>query len=182
LALFAQGPALVLNQPGQAPLPNTIRLGDEDKGEIPQEVTARVTIKNTSAVTEENVSLNGVPALSYHSASHALQALPVGVVGTLPNGRRLSGSGSRSDSRIHGPRRGQRGIRLLPAGSLLGLGVHWDEYQSGVGTLTALPTAMLWLSLHRVNPGLIKAGLDTEISGTVTNRSLTRRLKWTAGG
>jgi len=123
------------------------------------------------------VSLNGVPALSYHSASHALQALPVGVVEPCPMGRSvlLPREPKRRSNTRSAP--AGTGIRLLPAGSLLRLGVHWTNISQGVGTLTALPTAMLWLSLHRVNPGLIKAGLDTEISGTVTNRSLTQTIE-----
>jgi len=174
----ANGPALVLNQPGQPPLPNTIRLGDEEKGEIAQEVTALVRIRNTSAVTEENVSLNGVPALSYHSASHALQALPVGVVGTLPNGTIGSlapGAEAKVEYTIRAGGNGEFDFspQVLSSDSV-STGTNISQ---GVGTLTALPTAMLWLSLHRVNPGLIKAGLDTEISGTVTNRSLTQTIE-----
>jgi hypothetical protein len=172
------GPALVLNQPGRPPLPNTIRLGDEDKGEIPQEVTALVTIKNTSAVTEENVSLNGIPALSYHSASHALQALPVGVVGTVPNGTIGSlapGAEAKVEYTVRAAGNGEFDFspQVLSSDSV-STGTNISQ---GVGTLTALPTALLWLSLHRVNPGLIRAGLDTEISGTVTNRSLTQTIE-----
>jgi hypothetical protein len=164
------GPPLVLNQAGQPPLPNTIRLADEDNGEIPQEVIARVRIKNTSAVTEENVSLNGIPALSYHSASHALQALPVGVTGTLPDGTIGSlapGAEAKLEYTVRAAGNGEFDFspQVLSSDSV-SVGTNVSQ---GVGTLTVLPTALLWLSLHRVNPGLIRAGLDTEISGTVTN-------------
>jgi len=174
----ANGPALELNQPGQPPLPNTIRLADEDKGEIPKEVTARVRIKNTSGVTQENVSLNGVPALSYHSASHALQALPVGVTGTLPDGTIGSlapGAEAKLEYTVRAAGNGEFDFspQILSSDSV-STGTNVSQ---GIGTLTVLPTALLWLSLHRVNPGLIRAGLDTEISGTVTNRSLTRTIE-----
>jgi hypothetical protein len=172
-----EGEPLVLNEPGQSPQANTIRLKDEDNGEVPQDVTALVTIKNISGQTEEDVSLNGVPALSYHSATHATQALPVGVTEPLPSeaiGTLAAGAEAEVEYTVHVTANGEFDFspQVLSSDS-----ASATEVSQGVGTLTVLPTALLWLSLHRVDPGLIRAGTKTEIAGTVTNRSLTQTIE-----
>jgi hypothetical protein len=179
VAWLQGGQPLVLSQPGQAPQPNTIKLADGEKEEVPQDVTAQVTVKNTSGVTEENISFNGIPALSYHSPGDARQALPIGVTsGPTPSATieaLAPGATAKVTFNVHVTGNGVFDFspQLLSSDeSSLGTNVS-----QGVGTLTALPTALLWLSLHRVGTGLVQAGTTVEISGTVVNRSLTQTIE-----
>ena len=173
------GKPVALNQPGGPSQPNTIRLADVEKGEVPQDVTAQVTVTNTSGIAEENVSLNGIPALSYHNPSDARQALPVGVTSgptpSTPIETLAPGAHATVSFTVHVTANGV--FDFSPQVLSSDEGSAGTSVSQGVGTLTALPTALVWLSLHRVSPGLIRAGTKTEISGTVTNRSLTQAIE-----
>ena len=61
------GSPLVLRAPRPEPLPDTLRLADADAGEVPQDITAKVIVKNVSGVEQDHVSMNGVPPFSYHT-------------------------------------------------------------------------------------------------------------------
>jgi hypothetical protein len=179
VAWLKGGQPLVLEQPGQKPQANTLKLADEEHGEIPQDVTARVTVTNTSGITEENVSLNGIPALSYHNAGDARQALPVGVTaGPKPGaniGTLAPGESAEVEFTVHVTNNGV--FDFSPQVLSSDAGSSGTSVSQGVGTLTVLPSALLWVSLHRVGTGLVRAGADVEISGTVTNRSLSQTIE-----
>jgi hypothetical protein len=179
VAWLKGGQPLVLEQSGQKPQPNTLKLADEAKGEVPQDVTAKVTVTNTSGITEEDVSLNGIPALSYHNASNARQALPVAVTaGPTPSGDIGTLEPEESveiEFTVHVTNNGV--FDFSPQVLSSDAGSSGTSVSQGVGTLTVLPSALLWVELHRVDPGLIKAGTTTEISGTISNRSLTQTIE-----
>jgi len=179
VAWLKGGQPLVFEQPGQNPQPNTLKLADEAKGEVPQDVTAKVTVTNTSGITEEDVSLNGIPALSYHNASDARQALPVAVTaGPTPSGDIGTLEPEESveiEFTVHVTNNGV--FDFSPQVLSSEAGSSGTSVSQGVGTLTVLPTALLWVELHRVDTGLIRAGTTTEISGTITNRSLTQTIE-----
>jgi hypothetical protein len=179
VAWLKGGQPLVLEQSGQKPQPNTLKLADEAKGEVPQDVTAKVTVTNTSGITEEDVSLNGIPALSYHNASDARQSLPVAVTaGPTPSGDIGTLEPEESveiEFTVHVTNNGV--FDFSPQVLSSDARSSGTSVSQGVGTLTVLPSALLWVELHRVDPGLIRAGTETEIAGTVTNRSLTQTIE-----
>lgn len=80
------GNPVVLTAKGRSPQQDTLQLADDDKGEIAQEVTVRVTVRNSSKKTLTNVSINGRPSFSYADAANVRQVLPIGITsGPKPN-------------------------------------------------------------------------------------------------
>lgn len=174
------GKPILLEVPGKPSLPDTIRLADADDGEVPQDVIAVVRIKNTSTVTQRSISVNGIPALSYHVPVQATQVLPVGVTGG-PTPSRSPGDLAPGETaapinyRVHVTNNGA--FDFSPQVLSSSDGTDNTEVSQGVGTITVLPTALLWLSLHKVGSGSVRAGTQQGLSGTLTNRSLTQAVE-----
>jgi hypothetical protein len=178
VAFKRNGQPLVLDEPGHAPLADTLRLADNDDGEIPQDVTASVTLTNQGDATQTDISFNGVPPFSYHNPADALQLLPVQV------------SGKSNPETIKDPLAGGASITvdfpvkvadngtfdLSPQVLSSTQGSDDTEVSNGKGTLTALPTAYLWLKVHAASTAPVQAGLNQTLTGTVTNRSLTQSI------
>ena len=55
-------------------------------------------------------------------------------------------------------------------------GSNLNLVSQGVGTLTVLPTALLWLALQPSTTSLVKAGTSIVVSGKVTKRQTGRLL------
>jgi hypothetical protein len=165
---------------------NTIRLQDADSGEIPQDVTAELKVTNQTGVTETNITINGVPALSYHNPADALQQLPIAVSsgpgvtpasgGAAPSmdlANLAPGQSETVDYTLHVSNNGVFDFspQLLSSDS-----VGTNQVSSGAGTITALPTALLWLALHADTSQPLAPGGRQYVSGEVTNRSLTQSI------
>jgi hypothetical protein len=172
------GQPLVVRVNGQSQK-DTLRLADDDKGEVAQDLTTEVTVKNTSKKVQTHVLVNGPPAFSYANASNAQQSLPVGITaGPTPSdhiGTLAPGAKATIDYTAHVTNNGvfDCTAQVLSANQ----GSTHNLVSQGKGTLTALPTALLWLTLTRpAGTALVTAGTQVEISGTVTNRSLTQTI------
>jgi hypothetical protein len=173
------GQPIVLNPKGKKPQKDTIQLADNDTGEIAQVVTMQVKVKNTGKKTQTNVTLNGPPSFSYASSDQSTATLPIGVTGSptpsLPFGTLAPGQTSKTVSYV---------VNVTNNGNFVGNvqalstnpGSNTNLVSQGSAPLTVLPTAYLWLTLSRVSPGLVTAGTQVEISGTVTNRSQTQSI------
>jgi Calx-beta domain-containing protein/FG-GAP repeat protein len=176
---------LVLHRSGQPGLADTIQLADADSGEIAQDVQAVVTVTNNEDVTEDNISINGVPALSYHSAAHALQALPIAVTA----GPGLPGPGGTKVPETLSDLAPGASVQVTYTLHVIGNGVfdfspqvlssdqslQDTEVSNATGTITALPTALLWLALKADSQPVAPGGTKF-VSGTLTDRSLTQAL------
>lgn len=158
---------------------NTVKLADDDSGEIPQTVTAVVTVKNISSVEQQGVAFQGTPAVSFHDPAHATPPLPFGVTAgpspaSLPN--LAPGASTTATFTLTVSHNGV--ADLSPQLLSTDAGTEDNDVSQGVGTLTALPTAILWLSLKAPASlaGLISAGSTATLTGTLTNRSLTNSV------
>ena len=179
IQFLQHGEPISLAVKGGESLPNTIRLADADKAEVPQDVTAAITLKNVSSSTLENVSLNGPPAFSYANPAQATQTLPLGVVGSPTPGDEIGtlapGKSARVDYVIRVTNNGSFVVSVQALMSEADSSA--TEVANGSGTLTALPTALLWLSLEPSTTALVTAGSSILISGRVTNRSMTQTIE-----
>lgn len=167
---------------------DTLRLADGDKAEVPDDVTAQVVVKNTSKVAQDNVAFNGVPPLSFATKAQAVRTLPVAV--TAVNGIALSNSKEAAEALkigtlapgqsakvtfdVHVVNNGS--FRLSPQVLSSTRGANATNVSEGASTLTVLPTALLWLSLHPLDTGAVSPGTTVLIGGTLTDRSLTQSL------
>jgi len=157
---------------------NTIRLADADAGEIPQDVTATVTVTNLSPSTQTHISLNGIPPLSYHVPAQATQQLPVAVTGgPSPSGALpdlAPGQSAKVTYTLHVTNNGNFDFspQLLSSDSQ-GSSTYVSD---GEGTLTVLPTALLWVKLSADTSRPVAPGGQVYVSGSVTDRSLTKSL------
>jgi hypothetical protein len=170
------------------PVADTLRLADGDKAEIPDDVTAQVVVKNTSKVTQDNVAFNGVPPFSFATKAQAVRALPVNVMavnGFAPSnskeaadalkiGTLASGQSAKVTFAVHVVNNGS--FRLSPQVLSVSRGASATNVSEGTSTLTVLPTALLWLSLHPLESGAVSPGTTVLIGGTLTDRSLTQSL------
>jgi hypothetical protein len=172
------GQPIVLNPASATPQPDTIKLADTDAGEVAQDVTAVVTLTNSSVNTQDNVNINGIPALSYHVASQATQALPIAVTaGPSTTGTWTSIAPGDSKTATYTLNITNNGsFDFSPQVLSSDDGTSNTNVSSGVGTITAVPTALLWLALKPLTTDVVKAGTAVLVSGTVTNRSLTQAL------
>jgi len=171
------GSPLLLAVPGSSPLPDTLRLADADAAEKPQDVVAVVKVTNTSTTKQTGVTINGIPALSYHRASDARQALPIGVtVGPLPSGTLQDLAPGNSVQVTYRLTVTNNGSFDFSPQVLSSDDTNLNSVSQGVGTVTALPTALLWLSLKQRDSGSIRAGEVDYLTGRVTNRSLTQTV------
>ena len=159
-------------------VPDTLRLADGPKAEVPADITARVVITNTTKVTQENVSLNGVPPFSFATKAQAVRALPVSVTaGPIPKGNLPNlppGAHTQVIFSVHVTNNGT--FNFTPQVLSSSAGSTTTNVSEVTSTLTVLPTKMLWLSLRRLTAGLVRPGTPVLIGGTVTNRSLTDTL------
>jgi hypothetical protein len=158
---------------------NTIKLADNDSGEIPQTVTAVVTVKNVSSTEQEHVAFQGTPAVSFHDPAHATPPLPFGVsAGPSPASLPNLAPGASTTASFTLTVSGNGIADLTPQLLSTDAGTDDNNVSQGLGTLTALPTAILWLSLQTPASlqGLIPAGNTVTLTGTVTNRSLTNSV------
>ena len=168
-------------------VPDTLRLIDADKAEIPDDVTAQVVVKNTSKATQDNVAFNGVPPLSFATKAQAVRVLPVVVTavnglalsdpqapGALKIGKLAPGQVAKANFDVHVTNNGS--FVFSPQLLSSTRGSNATNVSEGQGILTVLPTALLWLSLHKLDNSVVTPGEPVLIGGTVTNRSLTETL------
>ena len=106
----------------KVPVPkSTIKLADNDAGEIPQAVDVKVTITNISGVEQDNVSVNGTPALSFANLANANRQVPAAITAGPEPGyadREACARRLRRD-RLHVDGDRQRIVRALAAGAVL---------------------------------------------------------------
>jgi hypothetical protein len=162
------------------PIPNnTIEMVDTDDAEVPQDLIAAVTIKNVSTVQQDNVAFNGPLIASFHSRS--LQALPISVTsgptGTSTLSPLAPGATATRKYGLHLTNNGVFDLSSQLTSSDDGLTGH-TNVSGGLGTLTANPTAILFLRLHAVTDvtGLLTPGSPVLVSGTLVNRSQTQAI------
>jgi hypothetical protein len=179
VSYLQNGQPIVLNPKGKNPLKDTIQLADSDAGEVAQNVTMEVTVKNKGTKTQTNVTLNGPPSFSFASSDESTATLPLGVTSgptpSSPIGTLAPGQTSKPVDYV---------VSVTNNGNFVGnvqvlstnQGSSHNLVSQGSGNLSALPTAYLWLALSRVSPGLVTAGTQVEVSGTVTNRSQTQSI------
>jgi hypothetical protein len=179
VAYLQRGQPIALKIKGKSPQKDTIQLADEDSGEVAQDVTLKVTVTNAGKKTQTNVTLNGPPSFSYATSEVATTNLPLAVtsgpspskdIGTLSPGQSSSPITYVVSVTNNGNFVGS--VQVLSTNQ----GSNTNLVSQGSANLTALPTAYLWLSLSRVAPGLVTAGTQVEISGTITNRSQTQSI------
>ena len=171
--------SVAFTQKGLPVVNNTVKMADTDTGEAPQDLTAVVTLTNISSVQQDNVHFNGTPTLSFHTSTQALPVIPLSVT-SGPTGNALStlapGQTAREEYVLHLTNNGvfDFGVQVL-SGDDGGTGTN---VSTGLGTLTANPTALLALSLHPVTDvsKLLTPGSPVLISGTLVNRSQTQTL------
>lgn len=179
VSYLQNGKPIVLNPQGKNPQKDTIQLADKDSGEVPQNVTMKVTVKNTGKKTQTNVTMNGPPSFSFAKSEESTATAPLGVT---------SGPSPSKDLGTLAPGQTSTPVKYIVSvtnnGNFVGnvqvlstnQGSNHNLVSQGNAKLTALPTAYLWLSLSRVAPGLVTAGTQVEISGTITNRSQTQSI------
>jgi hypothetical protein len=179
VSYLQNGQPIVLNPKSKNPLQDTIQLADKDSGEVAQDVTMEVTVKNKGTKTQTNVSVNGPPSFSFATSDESAATLPLGVTSgptpSTPIGTLAPGQTSKPVDYV---------VSVTNNGNFVGnvqvlstnQGSNHNLVSQGSGALTALPTAYLWLALSRVSPGLVTAGTQVEVSGTLTNRSQTQSL------
>ena len=167
---------------------DTLRLADGDKAEIPDDVTAQVVVKNTSKVAQDNVAFNGVPPFSFATKAQAVRTLPVAVTAVnaialsnskeaaeaLKIGTLAPGQSAKVTFAVHVVNNGS--FRLSPQVLSSTRGANATNVSEGTSTLTVLPTALLWLSLHPLETGAVSPGTTVLVGGTLTDRSLTQSL------
>ena len=179
------GQPLVLRAAGATDRPDTLKLADADDGEVPQDVQAVLTVTNVSTVTQEHITINGRPVPSFHDAAHALPSVPLSVTDGPPTNTPIpeGASGTTSGTLAPGASASltytvhvrDNGVFDLSAQLLSSdVGGTSTNVSTGSGTLTVVPTALLWLQLKRVDNAPVRAGLPVEIRGTLTNRSQTQ--------
>jgi len=157
---------------------DTLRLADGPDAEVPEDITARVVITNTTKVTQENVSLNGVPPFSFATKAQAVRLLPLRVTeGPIPKeklAKLAPGAHTQVTFTVHVTNNGT--FNFAPQVLSSTAGSTATNVSEGTSTLTVLPTKLLWLSLHPLEKGLVSPGTPVLIGGTVSNRSLTEPL------
>ena len=158
---------------------NTIKLGDNDAGEIPQTVTAVVKLTNVSQTKQDHPVFYGTPSVSFHDAAHATPPLPFGVTAgptyPAPATALPDLAPGASTTATYTLTVDHNGIAdFSPSVLSTDDGTNDNNLSSGTSALTALPTAILWLTLKPSGAlqGLIPAGTGGQITGTLTNRSL----------
>src|SRR5579863_1855704 len=169
------------------PVADTLRLADGDKAEVPDDVTAQVVVKNTSKVTQDNVAFNGVPPFSFATKAQAVRTLPLAVTAVaglalddpqapaaLKIGTLAPGQSAKVNFTVHVVNNGS--FRFSPQVLSVSRGASATNISEGQSTLTVLPTALLWLSLHPLETGAVSPGTPVLIGGTLTDRSLTQSL------
>jgi hypothetical protein len=157
---------------------NTIKLGDNDAGEIPQTVTAVVKLTNVSQTTQDHPVFYGTPSVSFHDAAHATPPLPFGATAgptfPAPATALPDLAPGASTTATYALTVDHNGIAdFTPSVLSTDDGTNDNNLSSGTGTLTTLPTAILWLTLKPSGAlqGLIPAGTGGQLTGTLTNRS-----------
>jgi hypothetical protein len=169
-----------LDLSGAATGPNSIKLADNDTGEVPQDVTAVVTLKNTSVNQQDAISFNGAPVLSFHTSSHAGAVVPASVTaGPLPAGPIADLASQASTTLTYTVHVLSNGVFDFTAQVLSSDdGTNDTNVSQGVGTLTALPSALLWVEVAKAKgtAALTTAGDPIHLVGTVTNRSNTQSI------
>ena len=173
------GKPLVTTLKNSKPLIDTLQLADGETAEVPADIIAKVVITNNSAVTQEHVSLNGVPPFAFATKSQAVRALPVVVTGgPLPSGQIANlapGAHAAVTFDVHVTNNGT--FTFSPQVLSSSAGSTTTNVSEATSTLTVLPTKLLWLSLHSLANGLVAPGTPVLIAGTITNRSLTEPLE-----
>lgn len=157
---------------------DTLQLADGDQAEVPADVTAKVIVKNVSTVAQENVSINGVPPFSFATKAQAVRALPVSVSSGPTPGAKIGtlapGASKYVTYGVHVTNNGT--FNFTPQVLSSSAGSTGTNVSEATSLLTVWPTKLLWLDLHPLETGLVKAGTPVLIGGTVTNRSLTQTL------
>ena len=165
---------------------NTFKLADDDNGEIPQVVTAVLTLKNESPAKQDHVSFNGPLIPSFHTAAQALPTNPVTVTAGPAAAAGAPGPYTTDLPDLAPGATVQRTYTLLVrkngvfdvSSQVLSAdeGGTGTNVSTGLGTLTADPTALVLLSLHRAggsSSAAVRAGTPVLVFGTLTNLSQT---------
>jgi hypothetical protein len=167
------------------PVPNnTIKLADTDDGEVPQDLTAKVTLTNISKIQQDNVTFNGGLTGSFHTSTQALPAVPLTTSAspTPPPVITSIAPGASAPPQLFNVHVTNNGVFDLSAQVTSGDdGASTTEVSSGLGTLTVNPTALLYVDITPSNDGTgadgpLIAGNSVIVTGTVTNRSNTQAL------
>jgi hypothetical protein len=175
------GQPIILHRSGQPDLSDTVQLADDDKGEVTQSVEAAVMITNDSDVTQDNVSVNGVPAVSFANAAQTSGNLPMVTAGpgvsegsSTTLGDLAPGDSTEVDYTLSVSSNGAFDFspQILSSDATM----QDTEVSNGSGTITALPTALLWFSLEKTSSSTVRAGTPVALTGTLTNRSNTQTL------
>lgn len=183
---FLQGKKpLVLSEKGRPDQKNTLRLADDDTGEIAQDVTVQVTVKNKSSKVQTNLTANGPPGFSFSDPNLAQPTLPIHITGgplSVETGKPVKGTLKQLapgqsvtvDYTAHVINNGTFDCTVQVLSTTMGSNVNLVS--QGVGTITVLPTAILWVALTPSTTKLVQPGTSIVVSGKVTNRSLTQSI------
>jgi len=160
---------------------NAFRLADDDKGELPQDLTAAVTVTNTSGGDQDSVSVQP-PDLSVADPASNHDPFPMSVV--PPAGKPFprdigvlaAGASVKVTFTLHVTGNQDFRVSELVLSSDPALGDN--EKSLGAGDLHALPTALLLVDLKpdASVPSHLKTGRLVQLNGTVRNLSNTRAL------
>jgi Calx-beta domain/GDSL-like Lipase/Acylhydrolase family len=138
------GNPVQFTSPGRPPASDTIQLARTGGHTVPQDVTAEVTVKNDSSVTQQHISVNGVPPLSYHDPAAAHAGLPVSVTGgPVPSGNLpdlAPGASSKITYTVHATDEGVFDFSPQILSSDAATSATWVS--QGAGTLTVLAPAL----------------------------------------
>jgi len=160
---------------------NSFRLADDDKGELPADVTATVTVTNASGGEQDAVQVQQ-PDLSVADPSTSHDPFPMTVV--PPPGKPFprdigvlaAGASTSVTFGLHVTGNQDFHVSELVLSSDPALGD--TEKSLGAGDLHALPTALLLVDDQPAPsvPSHIRTGRLVQLDGTVTNLSNTQTL------
>lgn len=159
---------------------NAIKLVDDDNGEVPQAVTAVVTVTNVSNVAQTNVTLADMPDLSVKDPASNHIPFPVSVsrpVGDQANmGTIAPGASAKATMLLQ-----VIGNNVVHISQLVLSGdadTGNPEKSIGAADLTVLPTALVLVDMKPdvSIPSHIITGRLLQFNGTVTNLSNTQAV------
>jgi PKD repeat protein len=160
---------------------NSFRLADDDKGELPQDVTAKMTVTNVSgseqdAVQAQQPDLSVADPASNHDPFPMTVVPPPGKPFPRDIGVLAAGASTSVTFGLHVTGNQDFRVSELVLSSDPALGD--TEKSLGAGDLHALPTALLLVDLKPAPsvPSHIVTGRLLQLDGTVTNLSNTQTL------
>ena len=167
-------------QNGRAPAGNAIKLADDDQGEIPQGLDARITVTNVSGVAQERVALaDGLDLRTLDPASEH-NPFPLEQAGAPAPGRTLGTLEAGASATVTIPLRALRNndVRVGQLVTSTDRETRVENVSSGSEVLHILPTALLLADLRPdpSTPSFPKTGRTVTLNGSVRNLSSTRPL------